>query len=70
MYYNKKLKAHMAHMLLFFYENNNFFEDQGNSMSHDFEDLPTGYLLAKFQFILLLPINSVWDIVKNGHTDG
>ena len=30
------------------YENNDFVEDQRNPMSNNFEDLPTGYLLAKF----------------------
>ena len=48
------------------YENINFVEDQSNPMSHNFEDLFTGYVLAKFH----IAITSGWDIVKNGHKDG
>ena len=52
-------------------KNCDFVEDQGNWMLHNFEDLPTGYLLAKSHNFT---VHSVRDIVNvkvcHTHTDG
>ena len=40
--------AHCLRTIKILYKKNDFVENQGNRISHNFEDLPTGYLLAKF----------------------